>query len=163
MSYIKLSIIIFFSLAISRFVPHPPNFTSLIALSFYTPALLGVRFMPIVLASFALTDIFFGFHNTLLFTWGSVVLIGFLAQYLSSSFLRRIIGASISAIVFFVITNFGVWVSGLYSSDLNGLFTTYLLAIPFFTNTVISTLLFSLIIEYGLLIYQSYKKKLNLS
>ena len=43
---------IFVALAISRFIPHPPNFTSLIALSFYVPVLFGVRYMPVVLISF---------------------------------------------------------------------------------------------------------------
>ena len=33
---------IFLALAVSRFVPHPPNFTSLIALSFYIPVLFGI-------------------------------------------------------------------------------------------------------------------------
>ena len=43
MNYFKISFGIFIALAASRFVPHPPNFTSLMALSFYIPALLGVR------------------------------------------------------------------------------------------------------------------------
>lgn len=163
MSYIKLSLVIFSVIAVTRFVPHPPNFTSLIALSYYTPALLGFRFIPIALISFAFTDIFFGYHNTLFFTWGSVVLIGFLGLYLKSSPLKRIAGTLISAVVFFVITNLGVWLSGLYSSDLSGLIVTYLLAIPFFANNVVSALLFSLAIEFGLLIYKSYRQKLNLT
>ena len=58
---IKIALGIFLALATSRFVPHPPNFTSLIALSFYVPVFFGIRFIPIVLASFAITDIFFGF------------------------------------------------------------------------------------------------------
>ena len=49
MNYLKISIGIFFALAASRFIPHPPNFTSLIALSFYVPAILGVRFIPVLL------------------------------------------------------------------------------------------------------------------
>ena len=40
---------IFLSLALSRFIPHPPNFTSLIALSFYVPVIFGLRFIPIVI------------------------------------------------------------------------------------------------------------------
>ena len=56
------------ALAASRFIPHPPNFTSLIALSFYIPALLGLRFLPALLLSFGLTDIIIGFHGTILFT-----------------------------------------------------------------------------------------------
>ena len=41
--YIKISFGIFIALAASRFIPHPPNFTSLIALSFYIPAIFGLQ------------------------------------------------------------------------------------------------------------------------
>ena len=66
MNYLKVFLGVFIALAVSRFLPHPPNFTSLIALSFYVPALLGIKFLPAVVLSFVLTDIFIGFHNTLL-------------------------------------------------------------------------------------------------
>ena len=65
MNYLKLSIGILIALSASRLIPHPPNFTSLIALSFYVPALLGIKFLPAVVLSFVLTDIFIGFHNVL--------------------------------------------------------------------------------------------------
>ena len=42
MSYLKTSVGIFIALAVSRFIPHPPNFTSLIALAFYVPVIFGV-------------------------------------------------------------------------------------------------------------------------
>ena len=81
MNYIKISIGIFVALAASRFIPHPPNFTSLLALSFYIPALLGIRYLPALIISFAITDFFIGFHGVTLFTWGSVIFIGFLSKY----------------------------------------------------------------------------------
>ena len=90
MNYLKIFLGIFVALAASRFVPHPPNFTSLIALSFYVPALLGLRFLPAVVLSFVLTDIFIGYHNMLFFTWGSVIVIGFVSKYFVSSFLKRL-------------------------------------------------------------------------
>ena len=68
MNYIKISLGIFIALATSRFIPHPPNFTSLLALSFYIPALLGIRYLPALIVSFAITDLFIGFHGTTLFT-----------------------------------------------------------------------------------------------
>ena len=77
MNYLKISLGIFIALASSRFIPHPPNFTSLIALSFYIPALLGTRYLPALIFSFVITDYFIGFHSTIYFTWGSVILIGF--------------------------------------------------------------------------------------
>ena len=52
-----ISLGIFLSLAASRFIPHPPNFTSLIALSFYVPALLGISYLPALLISFVITDL----------------------------------------------------------------------------------------------------------
>ena len=58
MNYLKTSLGILIVLAASRFVPHPPNFTALIALGFYVPVLLGLRFVPVVAISFAITDIY---------------------------------------------------------------------------------------------------------
>ena len=60
MQYFKISLGIFVVLAASRFIPHPPNFTSLLALSFYIPALLGVRYLPALIAIFILTDLVIG-------------------------------------------------------------------------------------------------------
>ena len=72
---------IFLSLAASRFIPHPPNFTSLIALSFYIPAVLGIRFIPALIGSFLLTDLIIGFHGVTFFTWGSVLVIGLMSKF----------------------------------------------------------------------------------
>ena len=138
---------IFFSIAITRFIPHPPNFTSLIALSFYVPAFFGLRSLPIVLASFAITDLFIGLHSTVFFTWGSVLVIGLLSKYLSKTFVSRIIGSIIGALMFYLITNYGVWFLGMYPSNLSGLIQSYIMGIPFFGYSLISTLIFGLFIE----------------
>ena len=160
MKYFKISIGIFIALAASRFVPHPPNFTSLLALSFYIPALLGVRFLPALIASFFITDLLIGLHSVMLFTWGSVILIGLISKFFLSSIYTRISGALLGAIIFYLITNFGVWLMGSYGFSLGGLITCYVLALPFFGYTVISTLVFSVVIET---IYKFYKpvKKIN--
>jgi len=148
---------IFLSLALSRFFPHPPNFTSLLALSFYVPALLGLRYLPALLISFAITDIVIGYHTGTFFTWGSVFLIGIMANTFSKTLTSRLSGALIGAVIFFVVTNFGVWGSGIYGYTLNGFITCYTLAIPFFTYSVISTLMFSFLIE---ILYKSYQFKM---
>tara|TARA_B100000315_G_C14400658_1_gene506312 strand:+ start:142 stop:627 length:486 start_codon:yes stop_codon:yes gene_type:complete len=147
MNYLKVSIGIFIVLAVSRFVPHPHNFTSLLALSFYVPALLGIRYLPALIISFLITDFFIGFHSSVLFTWGSVIFIGFLSQYFASNLVLRISGALIGACLFYLITNFGVWSLGSYGYSINGLVMSYTLAIPFFVNSLISTFIFSGIIE----------------
>ena len=153
MKYLKISIGIFIALAASRFVPHPPNFTSLIALSFYVPAFFGARFIPALILSFAITDLIIGFHSTLLFTWGSIILIGFLSTYCAKGVARRIAGALIGAFVFFIITNFGVWTLGSYGYTFEGFISCYTLAVPFFLHSLISTLIFSIIIEFLFKIY----------
>jgi hypothetical protein len=158
MNYLKISIGIFAILAFSRFVPHPPNFTSLIALSFYVPIIFGSRFIPSVILSLLLTDLFFGFHSTLFFTWGSVFIIGIISKYFYNSLITRLKGSLLGATIFFVATNFGVWLSGYYEYTLGGLLNCYILAIPFFGYTLISTLTFSIIIET---LYKFYKIKVK--
>ena len=147
MSYLKVTISIFIALAASRFVPHPPNFTSLLALSFYVPALLGIRFLPALVLSFLVTDIFIGYHNLILFTWGSVILIGLFSKFFLSTIYTRILGSLLGACTFYLISNFGVWSLGSYGYTFNGLIQCYILAIPFFAYSVISTFIFSAIIE----------------
>ena len=150
MNYLKVSIGIFLVLAASRFIPHPPNFTSLMALSFYIPALLGVRYIPALILSFLITDLFIGFHSITLFTWGSVIVIGLSAKFFLTSKLTRITGALTGAVIFFVITNFGVWSLGSYGYTIEGLVTCYTFALPFFGNTLVSTIIFSAIVEVAI-------------
>ena len=148
MYHLKIYIGIFFALAASRFIPHPPNFTSLLALSFYVPALLGIRYLPALVISFFITDLFIGFHTLTLFTWGSVVVIGLGSKYFISSVLTRISGALLGACLFFIITNFGVWSLGSYGYTAEGLLMCYIMAIPFFVYNLISTFIFSGVIEF---------------
>ncbi len=148
MKYLQISLGIFIVLAVSRFIPHPPNFTSLIALSFYVPVLFGRKFVAIVVLGFALTDLFIGFHQVILFTWGSIIFIGLLSEFFKKNILFRSSGLFLSAIVFFIISNFGVWLTGQYEYSLKGLTECYYMAIPFFGNTLLSTIVYSIVIEF---------------
>ena len=155
MTYLKFSLGIFLVLAASRFIPHPPNFTSLLALSFYVPALLGIRYLPALIIAFIFTDFFIGFHSLLLFTWGSVIIIGLISKYFVKTLSLRLTGALTGALIFFIVTNFGVWTYGSYEYSLEGLLLCYTLALPFFAYSLVSTLIFSVIIET---IYKFYNK-----
>tara|TARA_Y100000389_G_scaffold63809_1_gene59820 strand:+ start:75 stop:557 length:483 start_codon:yes stop_codon:yes gene_type:complete len=156
MNYLKISVGIFVVLAASRFVPHPPNFTSLLALSFYIPAILGIKFIPALLVSFLITDFIIGLHGVTLFTWGSVILIGFMSKFFIKTIFTRLSGSLLGAFLFFIITNFGVWSSGVYGYTANGLINCYILAIPFFSYSLLSTIIFSTLIET---VYNLYKIK----
>ena len=56
-------------------------------------------------------------------------------------------GSLSGACIFYIVTNFGVWSLGSYGYNFEGLILCYTLAIPFFINTLVGTLLFSLVIE----------------
>ena len=143
--YIKLTLGIFAILAISRFVPHPPNFTSLIALSFYVPLIFGKRYILSLILCFFITDLLIGFHSITLFTWGSIALIGFTTKYFINSKSQRYLGVLSATMIFFILSNFGVWfVSSLHGINNLSLIETYIVAIPFYGNTLISTIIFQL-------------------
>ena len=159
-NYLKITLGILLALGASRFIPHPPNFTSLIALSFYVPAIIGTRYLPALLVSFVITDLIIGFHSTIFFTWGSILIIGLISKYLNNNFVNRLSGALLGACLFFLITNFGVWIGGTYGYSFQGLIASYVLGLPFFGYTFLSTIIFSAIIE---MVYKfsklKYKKK----
>ncbi len=147
MNYFKNSAFIILAISISRFIPHPPNFTILIALSFYAPIFLGVKYIPIVLVSFAFTDLVLGFHKLTLFTWGSILLIGYFSKFFSNKLFSRFTGLLVCCCLFFLISNFGVWLIGSHGVGRINLIETYVLAIPFFGNTILSSFIVAILIE----------------
>ena len=157
MNFLKISIGIFLVLAVSRFIPHPPNFTSLIALSFYIPIIMGLKFIPVLIFCFFVTDYFIGFHSTTFFTWGSILIIGLISQYFKKNIYVRLLGALSASLVFYLFSNFGVWSLGSYSYTFDGLILCYIAAIPFYTNTLLSTIIYSVIIESIIGFYKKFK------
>ena len=147
-------IVSFISILVTRFIPHPPNFTSAIALTFYLPAIFGFKFLIVALTAFIISDFFIGIHQLIFFTWGSLLLIGCLSKFFKIFYLR-FLGIIVSCFLFFIISNFGVWLlTSLYEFSLSGLLACYTMAIPFLQNSLISSLFFSMIIEL-ILIFKS--------
>ena len=159
MNRLIIAAIIIFA-AFTRIMPHPPNFTPIIAMGLFGGAYLKDKMWALLLPVVAmlLADIFIGFHATMIWVYGSLIIIttiGFLLKRgvtLQNGAIATIGGS----LLFFLITNFGVWASGSYGYTLNGFISCYLLAIPFFGYSLISTLIFSVIIET---IYRFYQKK----
>ena len=154
MSYLKIAFGVLVVLSASRFIPHPPNFTSLLALCFYIPVVFGVKFIPAVILALLFTDLIIGFHSTMFFTMGSVFLIGIISKYFNHSIMIRLFGVLTGTLIFYILTNFGVWLNGSYGYNMAGLISCYILALPFFGYSVISTIIFSVVIET---IYKFYK------
>ena len=134
-----------------RIIPHPPNFTPVIVLSLYLPFIFGIWSIPFCILGFAITDYFIGFHSLMFWTWGALAFTGYTSKFCNKIY-SRIVLSFIGAITFFVISNFGVWISGtLYEISVQGLLNCYIMAIPFFTNTLLSTIFFALIFELFIL------------
>ena len=145
--FLSMSVFIF----VFRYFPHPPNFTPVLALTLYASMYFGLRSSPFVIMAFAFSDYFLGFHQLLIFTWGSLAIISVIGMF-GKNFLSRLSLLVLSSIIFFVCSNFGVWLfSEFYTKDLEGLLQCYVLAIPFFTNTIISTFIFGMLFEISIM------------
>ena len=120
----------------------------------------GTTIGPLIV-SFAITDFIIGFHYVILFTWGSVFFIGLVSQHFLKNRLYRIFGSLFGAFLFYIITNFGVWSLGSYGYTFNGLILSYTLAVPFFMHSLISTFIFSAIIETVYKFYNLKVKNIN--
>ncbi len=151
-------IISFISIIITRLIPHPPNFTSAIAIGFYLPALFGLKFLLVSLTAYILSDLVIGTHELILFTWGSLILVGIFSRYFNNIY-TRMIGVTLACIIFYLVSNFGVWLlSNFYTNDFSGLILCYLMGLPFLQNSLIGTLFISTLIE--LIISFRYTKSL---
>ncbi|MGB5585021.1 MAG: DUF6580 family putative transport protein, partial [Gammaproteobacteria bacterium] len=63
---------------------------------------------------------------------------------------RIAIAAVAASVLFFLLTNFGVWVtSGLYPMTVDGLMQAYIAAIPFFQNSLLGNLVFTALLFGG--------------
>ena len=147
-------------LALSRLIPHPWNFTPVLAIGVFS----GFYFKQIYLSLFVVIfsmfigDLFLGFHSTMFFTYISLVVSVFIGFYIKYFKFSEILFSGLtSSFCFFLITNFGAWLTlEMYEKNFNGLLKSYTLAIPFFHNTIISTLLYLIVIK---LFFDLGKKK----
>ena len=72
------------------------------------------------------------------------VVIGFLLVS-KFTYLKGLVALFSGAFIFFIVTNFAVWLgSSMYSQDINGLISCYIMALPFFQNTLLSTVMYGL-------------------
>jgi hypothetical protein len=142
---LQITIAIILMGAASRLFPHLPNVTPLTAMALLGGAYLAPSLaLTIPLAALFLSDLFLGLHATMPFVYAS-----FLATAGLGLLLRRnrtsgfILSACLaSSALFFLVTNFGVWItSGMYSHNFAGLTACYAAAIPFLRNSALGDVL----------------------
>jgi len=148
-------------LALARLIPHPPNFTPIIAVAILSGYFFKNIYMSfvILIISMLISDILIGFYNNIFFVYISLLLISLIFFKIGKkiNYKNLIAYSFLGSLIFFIISNFGVWLlSGLYEKNLNGMIECYILAIPFFRNTFLSTLIFS---YPSIFLYRSFRVK----
>jgi hypothetical protein len=147
-------ILIVLALAASRFLPHPPNVSPIAAMALFA----GAHFIDrraaflVPLGALLLSDLLLGFHSTMAYVYGAFALMVVIGLWLRAhAGVVPLIGAALaSSVLFFVITNFGSWLShNMYPKTADGLLAAYTAAIPFFRNTVLGDVMFTLLVFGG--------------
>jgi hypothetical protein len=131
-----------------RLVPHPFNFTPVGAMALFSGAYLGRRALAFVapLGALLLSDLVLGFYHGMATVYVSTALIAVLGMVaLQHRSAVRVGAAAIAgSLLFFVLTNFGMWwFSGFYPHTLAGIEACYVAAIPFFQNTLAGDLFYA--------------------
>ena len=148
-----------------RFAPHAPNFTPVAAIALFGGAYLNKKYALIVpLLLMAISDLAIGLHDVVLFTWGSFILITLLGFWIKKhKTVAGILSMSlVSSVLFYIVSNFGVWLMGWYPHNLKGLISCYVMALPFLRNFTLATLSYAAIFFglYELIAYAVKDKKL---
>ena len=128
---------------VTRLIPHLPNFTPILAISLFSGAYINKKYaiwFPIVL--YGLSELIIGANDLILFTGGAIFLITLLGMRLRgrTSLKNNLAYGLISPFLFFLISNFGVWVVGWYPPTLAGLIQCYIAAIPFLRISILASL-----------------------
>ena len=141
-------------LTFARLIPHPPNFTPIIAVAIvsgYFFKNLNLSILTLLIAML-ISDLFIGFYENMIFVYVSLLIITFTFYKISNkiNFKNLFVYGFAGSLIFFIISNFGVWALGSpgldnlpYEKSLAGLIECYIFAIPFFGNTFLSTLIFA--------------------
>jgi hypothetical protein len=142
-------------MAAIRLLPHPPNFTPIAAMALFGGAYFSNRLLAFLvpLGAMVVSDLLLGFHGITMiavyFSFILTVVLGILLRK-KPNLLTIPFMAIVSAVLFYLVTNFAVWIgSPIYPQDFSGLLGCYLFAIPFFHYTVLGNLVFTSILFGG--------------
>lgn len=141
---------------VSRLLPHPPNFVFLGALGLFAGChFRGIAAILVPLVALLISDTIghfasisgMGFYDPVVM---ATVYAGIAASGLIGMTLRnrhsagRVVTASLAcSATFFLLSNFGVWASGMYSASFTGLVACYSAALPFFQYTLAGDLFYA--------------------
>jgi hypothetical protein len=132
-----------------RLLPLSDNFAPIGAIALFAGAILGLRYaLWLPVSIMVVSDLIIGMHPTVLFTWSGFLLVALFGTLLHGIRNRwRIpLGAAGSAVIFYLVSNFGVWLQGwLYPHTVQGLVDAYVMALPFLRTSFLADLSFAAI------------------
>ncbi len=136
---------------VARLLPHPPNVTPFVGLALFAGArIMGGWSVALPVAAIVVSDLIIGLHDVVAFTWLGVALVAMLGWRLQiERSTRRVAAMSVAAsTLFFIVSNFGVWLMGeggtMYAKTLTGLVSCYVAALPFYRNALVGDLVYTL-------------------
>jgi hypothetical protein len=165
----KISVIVALVMGagLMRLLPNTNGFVPVTAATVFAAAFIGRKGWAVLLPIFSVWISDLILNNTIYssfyegFTWltpgfafqfsayALISLMGFqIGQNASSA---RIGGFSIaSSLIFFFVTNFGVWVAGgFYAPTFSGLMECYAMGLPFFERSLVADVLFAQVLFHG--------------
>ncbi|MCB0644999.1 MAG: hypothetical protein KDC44_25310 [Phaeodactylibacter sp.] len=165
--------------ALSRLLPHPPNFTPIGGMALFGAAYFGRKYLAVLvplvalwISNFLLDNLVYAeYYEGIVWISNIGVYIAILAVVafgwlvLKKVRFSNLILASLGAsLLFFIVSNVGVWLSGMiYPKTWAGLVECFTLAIPFFGNTLFGDLLFVGLLfgSYELIRHRALQPALN--
>lgn len=157
--------------AFTRLFPHFYNFTAIGAMAVFGGSVIKDKKLALLLpvCAMLLSDICFelftstkGFYGiSQFFVYGAFLIITALSTLMKKRSVTNIALACVwSAAIFFVISNFGVWVSSdFYPKTLSGLADCFFVAIPFYKNEFFGNFVLNSIMGnafYSVLLFGAY-------
>ena len=152
---------------LSRLIPHWPNFTAVVALGLFSGLAFERKWMGalLVLLTLVASDLVInytlgypGLSWDYLWNYLPLMVAPFLAGNLAKTqSYGDLVGGSVAAsLLFFVVSNLGVWFSGMYGLTLSGLAMCYAAGLPFLGNMLAGTLIYGLVFmgAYRMLYHQ---------
>lgn len=139
---------------VTRLIPHPPNFAPITGIALFAAARFQNKGLAILIPFLGLflTDLVLGLSAISFFVYigfGLILFLGFRTKRTTVSTIM------FSSILFFVVSNLGVWLL-YYPLSLEGLLSCFTLAIPFFTNTLLGDLVYTGVLFFT---FSSIKKQ----
>ncbi len=144
--FVVLTIMIL-AAALTRLIPHYPNFTAVGAMALFGGAYFTKKYLAFIvpLAAMFLSDVIIGFYPGMWVVYLSFALIVLIGMQIGGQKKPgRVLLASVSSSVsFFLITNFALFPhNSMYPQNLTGIIESYVAAIPFFQYTLLGDLFY---------------------